>query len=94
MGSCFWAALELFKKPSGSFLSKLFFYVMWPGNVLFYLTIPDVRRGGIWKKLYLLEFFCCMVWVGGLSYLVTWWITVIGKHFPSNTENDQLIQVL
>jgi len=70
--------LNLFERPTGSFLSKLFFYVMWLGNFLFFITIPDVRRGGIWRKLYVLEFALCIAWVGGLSYLVTWWITVIG----------------
>ena len=53
---------------------------MWLGNFLFFITIPDVRRGGIWRKLYVLEFALCIAWVGGLSYLVTWWITVIGKN--------------
>jgi len=70
--------MKLFERPKGHWLRQLFFYLMWPSNVLFLVTIPDVRRGGRWKKFYLLGFLACISWVGALSYMVTWWITVIG----------------
>jgi len=69
--------VELFKWPEGSFASRLYFYVMWPGHLIFLLTVPDVRRKG-WRKSYPFAFLISILWVGSLSYLVTWFITVIG----------------
>ena len=30
------------------------------------------------RKLYPLSFVMCMAWIGGISYVVTWMITIIG----------------
>ncbi|KAK4011468.1 hypothetical protein OUZ56_020585 [Daphnia magna] len=37
--------VKFFQPPEGSFTTKLYWYVMWLGNLVFFLTIPDVRRG-------------------------------------------------
>ena len=71
-------AVEMFKWPEGSSMKKLTWLLMWPGNLMLFLTVPDVRRGGKWKRFYLLSFLICVCWIGILSYLVTWFITVIG----------------
>jgi len=63
--------------PSGLF-SKIWWLCFLPTNFLFFLTIPDVRRGGKCVKLYPLSFFMCMAWIGAISYELTWLITVIG----------------
>ena len=69
----------MFKRPTGSWAEKLYWYFMWPGNLLFFITVPDVRRGGRWKSWYPFSFVVCIAWIGSLSYLVTWFITVIGN---------------
>eukprot|EP00471_Norrisiella_sphaerica_P012095 CAMPEP_0184506226 /NCGR_PEP_ID=MMETSP0113_2-20130426/53389_1 /TAXON_ID=91329 /ORGANISM="Norrisiella sphaerica, Strain BC52" /LENGTH=560 /DNA_ID=CAMNT_0026895935 /DNA_START=300 /DNA_END=1979 /DNA_ORIENTATION=+ len=43
---------------------------------LFY-TIPDVRREG-YRNLYVLSFFMSVSWIGVFSFLMVWWITVVG----------------
>ena len=70
--------MDLFKIPDGSLIAKMYWVFMWPGNLIFFLTVPDVRRKGIWKRLYLISFLMCVIWIGSLTYLVTWFITVIG----------------
>ncbi|EFX87145.1 hypothetical protein DAPPUDRAFT_207878 [Daphnia pulex] len=70
--------VKFFQSPEGSLSTKLYWYVMWLGNLIFFLTIPDVRRGKGWRRLYPLAFFICILWIGTLSYLVAWFITVIG----------------
>jgi hypothetical protein len=71
--------VKFFQSPEGSLSTKLYWYVMWLGNLIFFLTIPDVRRGKGWRRLYPLAFFICILWIGTLSYLVAWFITVIGN---------------
>ena len=46
-------------------------------NMLFFLTIPDVRYP-VCAKFFPLSFAMCMAWIGAISYLLTWMITVIG----------------
>jgi len=70
--------VDMLKCPEGSLMKKLMWLVLWPGNLLLFLTVPDVRRGGKWRQVYLLSFLVCVSWIGILSYLVTWFITVIG----------------
>ena len=52
--------------------------LFFPMHILFFLTIPDVRIGPKWTKVYPLSFVMCMVWIGAISYLTTWMISVIG----------------
>merc|ERR1712062_591235 len=46
-------------------------------NLLFFLTIPDVRRPSC-VNWFPVTFAMCMAWIGAISYEVTWLITVIG----------------
>lgn len=69
--------VDLFKPAKGSLSNQLYWYTMWLGNLIFFLTIPDVRRKG-WRWTYPIAFFICILWIGTLSYLVAWFITVIG----------------
>ena len=81
----FFEAVDMLKCPEGSLMKKLMWLVLWPGNLLLFLTVPDVRRGGKWRQVYLLSFLVCVSWIGILSYLVTWFITVIGNIHTSPT---------
>ena len=54
-----------------------------PINLLLFLSIPDMRRvdeqvDKLFRKLYPASFFMCMAWIGAISYVVTWMITLIG----------------
>lgn len=42
-------------------------------------TIPDVRLSDGHKKLYLLAFVMSIVWIGGTSYCMVWWIDTVGR---------------
>ena len=66
-----------------------------PALLLFYVTIPDCRKKA-WARWYPLTFLLALVWIGGLTYLLVWMVTVIGKstlrprnleHIPSRFEN-------
>lgn len=61
-----------------SLFRKIMWFVLWPIHFLFMLTIPDCERPSL-KKLFPLTFIMCIVWIGSLSYMVAWMITIIGK---------------
>ena len=61
-----------------SWAKRLFWIVMLPMNVLFFITIPDCRRPGCWKKLYMFTFINSIIWISGLSYIMVWMVTVVG----------------
>ncbi|XP_021187582.3 sodium/potassium/calcium exchanger 4 [Helicoverpa armigera] len=58
-----------------SFWKKVFWVFSWPINLVLWLTIPDCRRR---PALYPVTFIMCVTWIGGVSYLVAWMITVLG----------------
>jgi len=62
--------------PSG-ILAKIWWLCFFPTNILFFLSIPDVRRPKC-VKWFPLSFFMCIAWIGVVAYEVTWLITVIG----------------
>ena len=66
------------ERPEGK---GIFAHIWWllflPINTLFYFTIPDVRRD-MCANLFPVSFAMCMAWIGAISYVVTWMITIIG----------------
>lgn len=62
--------------PSG-ILAKIWWLCFFPVNLLFFLSIPDVRRPKC-VKWFPLSFFMCIAWIGVVAYQVTWLITIIG----------------
>lgn len=62
--------------PSG-ILAKIWWLCFFPINLLFFLSIPDVRRPKC-VKWFPLSFFMCIAWIGVVAYQVTWLITIIG----------------
>ncbi|XP_072930484.1 sodium/potassium/calcium exchanger 5-like [Epargyreus clarus] len=54
---------------------KLFWILTWPISLVLWATIPDCRRH---QRLYPLTFLMCISWIGGVSYLVAWIITIVG----------------
>lgn len=69
-------SLIRFPKEKSCFRQVMWF-VIWPIHFLFSLTIPDCERPRL-KKLFPLTFIMCIVWIGSLSYMVAWMITIIG----------------
>lgn len=58
---------------------QLLWIIIWPAELLFFLTIPNCEQKRF-KNLFPLTFFMCIVWIGSLSYLVAWMITIVGEY--------------
>lgn len=72
------APFTLTKYPSEQgFLRQILWIVTWPIYFIFFITIPDCEKPR-YKRLFPLTFIMCIVWIGSLSYLVAWMITIIG----------------
>ncbi|XP_023953917.1 sodium/potassium/calcium exchanger 3 isoform X3 [Bicyclus anynana] len=69
---------SLWKWPSGrSKLTKITWLITWPIHLVFLFTIPDCEKPRF-KNWFPLTFIMCIVWIGSLSYIVAWMITIIG----------------
>lgn len=69
---------SLIKYPKGkSCFRQTTWIIIWPIHLLFFFTIPDCERKKL-KKLFPLTFLMCIIWIGSLSYMVAWMITIIG----------------
>ncbi|KAG6452277.1 sodium/potassium/calcium exchanger 4 [Manduca sexta] len=54
---------------------KIYWFLTWPISFLLWLTIPDCRKR---QALYPLTFIMCIAWIGSVSYVVAWIITILG----------------
>lgn len=61
-----------------SWLRKLSWTFVLPIRTVFLFTIPDCEHPRF-KTWFPITFLMCIVWIGGLSYVVAWMITVVGK---------------
>ncbi|XP_022118341.1 sodium/potassium/calcium exchanger 3 [Pieris rapae] len=69
---------SLWKWPTGrSKLTKATWIITWPIHLVFLFTIPDCEKPKF-KNWFPLTFLMCIVWIGSLSYIVAWMITIIG----------------
>lgn len=59
------------------FFLKATWILTWPIHLVFLFTIPDCEKPRF-KKWFPLTFIMCIVWIGSLSYVVAWMITIIG----------------
>lgn len=69
-------SLIRFPKEKSCF-RQIMWFVIWPIHFLFMLTIPDCERPSL-KRWFPLTFVMCIIWIGSLSYLVAWMITILG----------------
>ena len=60
--------------------SKIFWIIMFPLATLIFLTVPHCKRP-IFRKLYLVTFTLCVIWIGILSFVMVWMATEIGQVF-------------
>lgn len=58
-----------------SIASQLWWILTWPISFFLYISTPDCRK---YPRLFPLTFFMCIIWIGIISYLISWLITVIG----------------
>ena len=65
-----------FKSPEGAFAKLVWIFTL-PSIALFFLTIPDCRQKR-WKKLYLVTFALSAIWMGALSYILVWMVSLVG----------------
>ncbi|KAE8740448.1 hypothetical protein FOCC_FOCC014042 [Frankliniella occidentalis] len=70
--------IQLFSCPDGGWWRRVVWVVTWPIHLVFLFTIPDCEKPKF-KRLFPLTFFMCIVWIGSLSYVVAWLITIIGE---------------
>lgn len=71
-------AFQLTRYPSEQSLWRQILWILtWPIYFIFFLTIPDCEKPRF-KRFFPITFLMCIVWIGSLSYLVAWMITVIG----------------
>ena len=64
------------KRPQeDGFLSQVHWVLYLPVNIILWLTVPKM------KKLYPLCFVMCMAWIGVITYVIAWMITLIGFTF-------------
>lgn len=69
---------QLFQYPwEKSCIRQIMWAIIWPIHLLFALTIPDCEQKKF-KNLFPVTFLMCIVWIGSLSYLVAWMITIVG----------------
>lgn len=69
---------SLWKWPGKSGkLAQTTWIITWPIYLVFLFTIPDCEKKRF-KRWFPLTFVMCIVWIGSLSYVVAWMITIIG----------------
>ncbi|XP_068673594.1 sodium/potassium/calcium exchanger 5-like [Montipora foliosa] len=68
-----------FEIPKSSF-KLVYWVVMLPVHVLFFITMPDCRRKG-WENWYPVTFVVSILWMALISYVLVWTVSVIGETF-------------
>lgn len=68
-----------FEVPKG-IASITWWSIIWPILILLFCTIPNCRNKHL-RRLYPLTFLMCIVWLGVISYILSWMISVIGGTF-------------
>ncbi|XP_055698638.1 sodium/potassium/calcium exchanger 3-like isoform X2 [Phlebotomus papatasi] len=71
-------AFSLLRYPcEASCFRQFVWFITWPIHLVFFFTIPDCEKPRL-KKWFPVTFLMCIIWIGSLSYLVAWMITIIG----------------
>ncbi|XP_049944981.1 sodium/potassium/calcium exchanger 3 [Schistocerca serialis cubense] len=63
--------------PPHTWYRRLAWVLVWPIHLVFTATIPDCEKPRF-KRWFPLTFLMCIIWIGSLSYVVAWMITIIG----------------
>ncbi|XP_076658612.1 sodium/potassium/calcium exchanger zydeco isoform X1 [Halictus rubicundus] len=69
---------ELLVWPArAGWIRKTAWILTWPIHLIFMCTIPDCEKQRF-KNWFPVTFLMCIIWIGSLSYVVAWMITIIG----------------
>lgn len=69
--------LSLWKLPNdASTLLLLWWFYSWPIRFVLTITLPNPQTC---RKMYVLTFILCIIWIGFVAYLIFWMLVVIGK---------------
>lgn len=70
---------ELLVWPArAGWIRKTAWIMTWPIHLIFMCTIPDCEKPRF-KNWFPITFLMCIIWIGSLSYVVAWMITIIGN---------------
>lgn len=85
---------SLLKYPWGkSCFAQFTWIIIWPIHLLFRIGIPDCKKAKN-NKIFPLTFVMCIVWIGSLSYVVAWMITIIGKLIIKDNYKKTILKIL
>lgn len=66
--------------PKGKF-ERLAWIIMLPATLVIFLLIPDFKRPGCCRNVHFLTLTMSVVFIGGISYVLVWMISLIGETF-------------
>lgn len=69
--------LGLYPCPKDSRARTIFWYYSWPIRAVLFCTLPNPKT---MRKLYVLTFLICIVWIGVITYLIFFMLIVICKY--------------
>ncbi|CAN7997002.1 unnamed protein product [Ixodes hexagonus] len=68
---------SLWSMPREGSVGQVLWVLFWPVRLLLHFTVPDCRKESL-RRWYPLTFFLSVVWIGAVSYLTVWMVTIIG----------------
>ncbi|KAK8761728.1 hypothetical protein V5799_027004 [Amblyomma americanum] len=68
---------SLWSMPSEGSVGQILWVLFWPAQFLLHFTVPDCRRPSL-RSWFPLTFALSVAWIGGVSYVAVWMVTIIG----------------
>jgi len=68
---------SIFSMPHKGAFKQIAWVIMWPANFIFFLTIPNCRTKR-WRKWFMVTFLMSIIYIGSLSWVIAWFVTIIG----------------
>ncbi|GAB6030391.1 hypothetical protein CHUAL_007269 [Chamberlinius hualienensis] len=68
---------SIWSMPYHGAWKQISWVIMWPALFVFHFTIPNCRKKS-WKSWFMLTFIMSILYIGSLSYITTWMVTIIG----------------
>ncbi|KAH7962545.1 hypothetical protein HPB52_016821 [Rhipicephalus sanguineus] len=68
---------SLWSMPDEGSVTQILWVLFWPARFLLHFTVPDCRRPSL-LKWFPLTFALSVVWIGAVSYVTVWMVTIIG----------------
>lgn len=68
---------SVWSMPDEGSVHQILWVLFWPARFLLHFTVPDCRRPSM-RKWFPLTFALSVVWIGAVSYVTVWMVTIIG----------------